>query len=227
MGSRHGPQAGCTDRCEFPRRCLDHHPDQLRPDSTGRSPVTETPNPHIVDADTLTGEMRPIRRAVLSLGSNLGERIDNLQGAVRALADTPDVWVTGVSPVYETEPVDAPDGSDLFLNAVVLADTTLAASRLLDRALAIEDAFSRERSEVRNAPRTLDVDLIVVGDRRSDDEHLRLPHPRAAERAFVLKPWLDIDPEAALLDSGPVAELLEKAGEGGMTRRDDLTLELQ
>jgi hypothetical protein len=88
--------------------------------------VTETPNPNIIDADTLTGEMRPIRRAVLSLGSNLGERMDNLQGAVRALADTPDVWVTGVSPVYETEPVDAPDGSDLFLNAVVMADTTLA-----------------------------------------------------------------------------------------------------
>ncbi len=129
--------------------------------------MTETPNPNIIDADTLTGEMRPIRRAVLSLGSNLGERMDNLQGAVRALADTPDVWVTGVSPVYETEPVDAPDGSDMFLNAVVLADTTLAATRLLDRALAIEDAFDRERSEVSNAPRTLDVDLIVVGDRRA------------------------------------------------------------
>ena len=137
--------------------------------------MTETPNPNIIDADTLTGEMRPIRRAVLALGSNLGERMDNLQGAVRALADTPDVWVTSVSPVYETEPVDAPDGSDQFLNAVVLADTTLAASRLMDRALAIEDAFDRERSEVKNAPRTLDVDLIVVGDRRSDDDQLRLP----------------------------------------------------
>ena len=72
--------------------------------------MTETPNPHIVDADTLTGEMRPIRQLVVSLGSNLGDRIDNLQGAVRALADTPEVWVTGVSPVYETAPVDAPAG---------------------------------------------------------------------------------------------------------------------
>ena len=61
--------------------------------------MTETPNPHIVDSDTLTGEMRPIRRAVLSLGSNLGERMASLQGAVNALADTPDVWITGVSPV--------------------------------------------------------------------------------------------------------------------------------
>ena len=130
--------------------------------------MTETPNPHIVDADTLTGEMRPIRRVVVALGSNLGERLAALQGAVASLADTPDVWVTGVSPVYETEPVDAPEGSGNFLNAVVLLDTTLAANRLMDRALAIEDAFERERSDVPNAPRTLDVDLIVVGDRRSE-----------------------------------------------------------
>src|SRR5690349_24938545 len=105
--------------------------------------------------------MRPIRRAVLALGSNLGERLASLQGAVNAIADTPDVWVTAVSPVYETEPVDAPEGSRPFLNAVMLIDTTLAATRLMDRALAVEDAFDRERSEVRNAPRTLDVDLIV------------------------------------------------------------------
>lgn len=189
--------------------------------------MTETPNPHIIDADTLTGEMRPIRRAVIAIGSNLGDRIEALQGAVRALADTPDVWVTSVSPVYETEPVDAPEGSDRFLNAVVLADTTLAANRLMDRALAIEDAYDRERSEVKNAPRTLDVDLIVVGDRRSDDEHLRLPHPRAAERAFVLRPWLDLDPQADLPDHGPVADLLARVGEDGVQRRDDLVLEVE
>jgi 2-amino-4-hydroxy-6-hydroxymethyldihydropteridine diphosphokinase len=187
--------------------------------------VTETPNPHIVDADTLTGEMRPIRQLVVSLGSNLGDRIDNLQGAVRALADTPDLWVTGVSPVYETAPVDAPEGSANFLNAVVLADTTLAATRLLDRAMAIEDAFDRQRSEVKNAPRTLDVDLIVLGDRRSDDEALRLPHPRAAQRAFVLRPWLDLDPGAELLGHGAVADLLAAVGEDGVVRRDDLSLE--
>ena len=72
--------------------------------------MTETPNPNIIDADTLTGEMRPIRRAVLALGSNLGERFTALQGAVNAIADTPEVWVTGVSPVYETDPVDSPPG---------------------------------------------------------------------------------------------------------------------
>jgi 2-amino-4-hydroxy-6-hydroxymethyldihydropteridine diphosphokinase len=190
--------------------------------------VTETPNPHIIDADTLTGEMRPIRRAVLALGSNLGERMTSLQGAVDAIADTPDVWVTAVSPVYETAPVDSPDDAGNYLNAVVLIDTTLAASRLLDRALAIEDAFGRERPDgEHHAPRTLDVDLVVVGDRRSDDESLRLPHPRAHERAFVLQPWYDIEPDAVLPDAGPVAELLAAADSSGVTRRDDLALEVQ
>jgi len=187
--------------------------------------MTETPNPHIVDADTLTGEMRPIRRVVVALGSNLGERLAALQGAVASLADTPDVWVTGVSPVYETEPVDAPEGSGNFLNAVVLLDTTLAANRLMDRALAIEDAFERERSDVPNAPRTLDVDLIVVGDRRSDTDTLTLPHPRAADRAFVLKPWFDLEPDAELPDHGPIADILAQLGTDGLTLREDLTLE--
>jgi 2-amino-4-hydroxy-6-hydroxymethyldihydropteridine diphosphokinase len=191
--------------------------------------MTETPNPHIIDSDTLTGEMRPIRRAVLSLGANLGERQTSLQGAVNALADTPDVWVTGVSPVYETEPVDCPPGSENFLNAVVLIDTTLAASRLLDRAHAIEDAFGRERGagiEV-NAPRTLDVDIIVVGDRRADDDSLRLPHPRAHERAFVLQPWFDVEPDAVLPDHGPIVDLLEHADRSGLKLREDATLQVQ
>jgi 2-amino-4-hydroxy-6-hydroxymethyldihydropteridine diphosphokinase len=189
--------------------------------------VTETPNPNIIDADTLTGEMRPIRRAVLALGSNLGERFASLQGAVNALADTPDVWVTEVSPVYETEPVDSPPEAKSFLNAVVLLDTTLSATRLMDRALAIEDAYARERDGVPNAPRTLDVDLIVVGDRRSNEDFLRLPHPRAAQRAFVLRPWLDLDPEAEIPGTGRVADLLEQTDQSGLKLRDDLVLEVQ
>ncbi|MGA8211213.1 MAG: 2-amino-4-hydroxy-6-hydroxymethyldihydropteridine diphosphokinase [Nocardioidaceae bacterium] len=189
--------------------------------------MTETPNPNIVDTDTLTGEMHPIRRCVLSIGSNLGERMNNLQGAVNALADTPEVWLTAVSPVYESEPVDAPEGSKDFLNAVVLADTTLAARTLLERALAIEDAYGRERSPERNSPRTLDVDLIVVGDRRADDADLVLPHPRAHERAFVLLPWHDVEPDAELLDQGPVAELLSKVADQALTPRDDLSLSAQ
>ena len=188
--------------------------------------MTETPNPHIIDADTITGEMRPIRRVVICLGSNLGERMATLQGAVDALKDTPDVWVTSISPVYETAPVDSPEEAADFLNAVVLFDTTMPAARLLDRALAIEDAFDRERSEVKSAPRTLDVDLIVVGDRRSDTETLVLPHPRAASRAFVLQPWYDVEPDAIFPGLGPISELLEDLDKSGITKREDLELEL-
>jgi len=189
--------------------------------------MTETPNPNIVDADSLTGEMHPIRRVVVALGSNLGERMASLQGAVDALADTPDLFLTGVSPVYETDPVDSVEDAPKFLNAVVLADTTLPAARLMERALAIEDAYDRERSEVRNAPRTLDVDLIVVGDRRADDDFLQLPHPRAHERAFVLAPWSDLEPDAVFPDRGPIADLLAGLDASGITKRDDLVLEVQ
>ncbi|WP_028660282.1 2-amino-4-hydroxy-6-hydroxymethyldihydropteridine diphosphokinase [Nocardioides insulae] len=189
--------------------------------------MTETPNPNIIDADTLTGEMRPIRRAVLSLGSNLGERMAALQGAVSALADTPDVWVTDVSPVYETEPVDSPEGAGKYLNAVVLLDTTMSAARLLDRALAIEDAFDRERTDVQNAPRTLDVDLIVVGERINHDDFLTLPHPRASGRAFVLKPWHDVEPDATIPGNGAIADLLDKVAKDTITLREDLALEIE
>lgn len=188
--------------------------------------MSESPNPNYVDADSLTGEMHPIRRAVIALGSNLGERRNTLQGALHSLADTPDVWVTAVSPVYETEPVDAPEGSKDFLNAIVCLDTTLSARTLLERALAIESAFGRERGAERNAPRTLDVDLIVVGDRRADEEDLVLPHPRAAERAFVLVPWLDVESDAEIPGVGPVAELVEKTGRDGVRLREDIELEL-
>ena len=137
------------------------------------------------------------------------------------------VWITGISPVYETEPVDCPPDSPKFLNAVVLMDTTLAAHRLLDRALAIEDAYDRDRSHGVNAPRTLDVDLIVVGDRRSDTDVLRLPHPQAHERAFVLQPWVDLEPDAQIPGQGPIAVLLEKVGTEGVRRRDDVVLDSQ
>jgi 2-amino-4-hydroxy-6-hydroxymethyldihydropteridine diphosphokinase len=189
--------------------------------------MTESPNPAVIDTDTLTGDMHPIRRCVVSLGSNLGDRMYALQGAVDAWGDTPEVWVTGVSAVYETEPVDSPEGSESFLNAVILFDTTLSARTLLERAQAVESAYGRDRGDgvPRNAPRTLDVDLIVVGDRHADDELLKLPHPRAAERAFVLAPWYDLESDAEIPGYGTVAELLEKTGRDGVVRRDDLELE--
>ena len=186
--------------------------------------MTETPNPYIPDTDTMTGEMQPIRQAVLSLGSNLGERFTTIEGGVNALADTPDVTVVSVSPVYETLPDDAPEGSPKFLNVALIADTTLSAHTLLDRCLAVESAFGRERTGVRHEPRTLDVDLIVVGDRVVDDEDLKLPHPVAHRRPYVLRPWLDIDPEAYIPGHGYVVELLDKLDESGIQRRDDLPI---
>jgi 2-amino-4-hydroxy-6-hydroxymethyldihydropteridine diphosphokinase len=185
--------------------------------------VTESPTPYVLDADTMTGGMRPIRQAILALGSNLGDRIGKLQGGVSALEDTPEVTVVSISSVYETEPVGAPEGTSKFLNAAVMIDTTLTVHTLLDRALAIEDAFGRERSEP-GAPRTLDVDLIVVGDRIADDEQLVLPHPRAHERGFVLVPWLEIDPEGEIPGKGFVADLIADVDTSGVVKREDLEI---
>ncbi|HEY0716256.1 MAG TPA: 2-amino-4-hydroxy-6-hydroxymethyldihydropteridine diphosphokinase [Streptosporangiaceae bacterium] len=164
---------------------------------------------------------RPVR-AVLALGSNLGDRRRELQQAVDQLAATPGVRVTGVSPVYETGPVGGPEQPD-YLNAVVLAEVGLPAAGLLRRAHEIEAAARRTR-EVRWGPRTLDVDIIAYGNALSADPVLTLPHPRARQRAFVLAPWRDADPDAELPGSGPVAALLAGLPSQDVRRRDDITL---
>ena len=164
-----------------------------------------------------------VRAAVLALGSNLGERRDILQGGVDAIAGIEGVRLTGVSPVYETVPVGGPPQPD-YLNAVVLAGVTIPSRDLLDRLHEVEAAFDRVRL-VRWGPRTLDIDIITVAGERSDDPDLTLPHPRAHERAFVLAPWLDIDPAARLPKYGPVTDLLARLGCDGIRRRPDLALE--
>ena len=188
--------------------------------------MTETPNPHIVDADTLGGQLLPLRRAVLALGSNRGQRFASLQGAVNSLADTPGVHVVATSPVYETVPVGGPADAGDFLNAVVVVETTLSSARLLDRVHAIEDAFGRERGAP-SAPRTLDIDILVLGQRRSDSAELTLPHRRAHERAFVLRPWCDVEPDAEIPGHGRVTDLLAALDGSGVRRRDDLSLDRQ
>ena len=183
------------------------------------------PNAHLdFDVDTLVG-MVPIRPVVFSLGSNLGDRLAYLQAAVDALRATHNLSVVDVSPVYETDPVGPVLDQPNFLNAVVRADTALASLVLLERAQAIENAYRRTR-EVPGGPRTLDVDLIVVGERIKNTPLLTLPHPRAHERAFVLAPWLDIDPTADVPERGPVAALLAGIDSSGVRRRDDLTIEI-
>jgi 2-amino-4-hydroxy-6-hydroxymethyldihydropteridine diphosphokinase len=157
-----------------------------------------------------------VRAAVLALGSNLGDRQDILQGGVDAIAGIEGVRLTGVSPVYETVPAGGPPQPD-YLNAVVLADVTIPSRELLDRLHEVEAAFDRVRL-VRWGPRTLDVDIIAVAGEQSDDPDLTLPHPRAHERAFVLAPWHDVDPDAVLPGYGPVAGLLARADQTGIRR---------
>ena len=131
--------------------------------------------------------------AVLSLGSNLGDRFAHLQAAVAGFADA----LVAASPVYETAPWGGVPQDD-FLNAVLLvADPTVDAWGWLQRGQALEDAAGRVR-DVRWGPRTLDVDVITVDQVRSTDPELRLPHPGAPERATVLRPWLDVDPHAVI-----------------------------
>ncbi|MEU5053043.1 2-amino-4-hydroxy-6-hydroxymethyldihydropteridine diphosphokinase [Streptomyces sp. NPDC021096] len=166
------------------------------------------------------------KRAVISIGSNLGNRLEILQGAIDALEDTPGLRVKAVSPVYETEPWGVEPGSQpSYFNAVVLVKTTLPPDSLLERGHAIEEAFERVREE-RWGSRTLDVDIVTYQDVVSDDPVLTLPHPRVHERAFVLVPWYDVEPEAVVPGHGPVAELLAGIDRGGVEPRADLELRL-
>jgi 2-amino-4-hydroxy-6-hydroxymethyldihydropteridine diphosphokinase len=134
-------------------------------------------------------------RAYLGIGANLGDRVAHLQGAVDGLAATPDVEVVAVSPVYETAPVGGPVQPD-YLNAVVAVDTTLGPRALLELANRLEAEADRVR-EVHWGPRTLDIDVLLVGDVAVNEPDLVVPHPRMLERAFVLVPLADLDPEWA------------------------------
>ena len=167
----------------------------------------------------MSGASRPV---VLALGSNIGDRLANLQAGVDHLAPAPGLRLSAVSAVFETTPVGGPAQPD-YLNAVLLADSDLPARSILDHCQAAERALGRVREE-RWGPRTLDVDLIACDDEVSSDPVLTLPHPRAHERAFVLAPWLDVDPAAHLVGFGSVADLLAKADMTGVTRLDGATL---
>lgn len=157
----------------------------------------------------------PWSTAVLSIGSNLGDRLGYLQSAVSGLTD----YLAGpgsVSAVYETAPwggVEQP----AFLNAVVIVSGERSPAQWLELAHVLEQAAGRAR-EVHWGQRTLDIDIVVVDDIRSDDDALTLPHPHAHERAFVLVPWLDIDPEASLPDHGRIANLVSTMDTSGVVR---------
>lgn len=148
-------------------------------------------------------------RAVIAFGANLGDREATIAAATRELADRPGIRLVAVSPVYETPAVKL-DGVDReaprYLNGVVVVETELEPHALLDLLHEVEHAHGRTRDE-RWGDRTLDLDLIDVDGVQLADERLELPHPRAWQRAFVLQPWLDVDPEAEIAGRGRVADL--------------------
>jgi len=148
--------------------------------------------------------------AVISLGANLGDRQATLLAAAREVADADGIELTAISPVIET-PALRPDGVDhaapAYLNAVALVKTTLTPDALLDLLTRIEQAHGRIRAE-RWGDRTLDLDLVDFAGLVSTSDRLTLPHPRAFERDFVLKPWLAVDPDAVLPGHGRVAGLV-------------------
>jgi 2-amino-4-hydroxy-6-hydroxymethyldihydropteridine diphosphokinase len=164
----------------------------------------------------MTGAADGGRRVVLALGSNLGDRLANIQRGLDALTAEPGLAGVAISGVYQTSPVGGPDQPD-YLNAVMVAASDLPSCVILGRCLAAERAMGRIRP-VHWGPRTLDVDVIACGDEVSDDPVLTLPHPRAHERAFVLAPWHEVDPQAHLPGAGPVADLLAVVGMNGVWR---------
>jgi 2-amino-4-hydroxy-6-hydroxymethyldihydropteridine diphosphokinase len=147
-------------------------------------------------------------RAVLSLGSNLGNSAEILSSAAEALNEVSEV--IALSSFYQTRPVGGPPQPD-FINAVIIIETNLEPEELLLVAQAIEGAHGRERNEntVKWGPRFLDIDLIKCDEMLINSPDLTIPHPRAHEREFVLRPWNEIDPAAALPGFGAISRLLE------------------
>ena len=163
-------------------------------------------------------------RAVLAVGTNLGDRLGTLQECVAAIGRLPGTDVLAISPVYETDPVGGPAQPD-YLNAVLVVQTGLRPRELLEAAHRIEADFGRVRAE-RFGPRTLDIDIITYAGEVSDDPVLTLPHPRAHERAFVLVPWRDVDAHAELPGRGPLTVLLAGLDDHGVRRVPGAVLRL-
>jgi 2-amino-4-hydroxy-6-hydroxymethyldihydropteridine diphosphokinase len=147
-------------------------------------------------------------RAYVAVGANLGDREATIRAAAAALDAEPGVEVVAVSRLIETEPVGYLD-QPRFLNGALALETSLEPRALLDLLLAVERRFGREREGVpAQGPRTLDLDLLLYGDRQIDEPGLRLPHPRLHERAFVLRPLAELDPSLEVPGKGDIQTLL-------------------
>lgn len=153
-------------------------------------------------------------RAAIGLGSNLGDRDRHIAEAIAAISELGDL--VGVSAMYQTAPVGGPS-QGAFLNAVAVIDTELSARRLLEACLDIERHHGRERAE-KWGPRTLDLDVLLYGDRVIDEPGLNVPHPELRNRRFVLEPLHDAWPEAALPDGTTIASLLPAVSDQAVRR---------
>ncbi len=151
--------------------------------------------------------------AVIAFGANQGDRAATLHAAATDLAEADGVELTAISSMHETvalRPTGPAPGAPAYLNAVALIRTTLTPDALLALLHDIESAHGRVRGE-RWGDRTLDLDIVDFAGLRSDRDVLTFPHPRAGDRDFVLRPWLEVDPEAVLAGRGRVADLLAAA----------------
>jgi 2-amino-4-hydroxy-6-hydroxymethyldihydropteridine diphosphokinase len=148
-----------------------------------------------------------VTRAYVGLGSNLGDREQTLRRALDLLAAAPRLEVVAVSTLRETEPVGYVEQPP-FLNGAAVVETELPPSELLDRLLEIERELGRTRAGPRFGPRTVDLDLLVYGDRVLEEPGLTVPHPRLHERAFALEPLAELDPGLVVPGRGPVQALL-------------------
>jgi 2-amino-4-hydroxy-6-hydroxymethyldihydropteridine diphosphokinase len=138
-------------------------------------------------------------RTAVALGSNLGDRLDNLHAARHQICDLPDIQPPVLSSaIYETDPVDCEPGAPKFLNAVVEFGYNGDPLQLLKNLKSVEDALGRPREHARNVSRKIDIDLLYIGDLKVNDGELELPHPRMHLRKFVLQPLADIRPELIL-----------------------------
>ncbi len=140
-----------------------------------------------------------MNRAYVALGANLGTPRQTLTAALHALEGDPGTRVVAVSDTYETAPVGGPPGQPPYLNAVAVVETTRGPRALLELLLGVEDELGRVRAE-RWGPRLVDLDLLLHGDAVVDEPDLIVPHPRARERAFVLVPLVNVDPDAVFPD---------------------------
>jgi len=156
-------------------------------------------------------------RTAVALGSNLGNRLENLRAARGQIADLSHVQPPILSSaIYETKPVDCEPGAEEFLNAVVEFDYAGDPVNLLEQLIRIEESLGRKRDHPKNVSRKIDIDLLYYGDSKMDNERLQLPHPRIHLRKFVLQPLADIRPDLVLPNERkPVRDLLVELEESG------------